>query len=162
MGNLPKAWWKLWHEFIQGWCDTDGFYEFLPVTPRAQTRFWTQAFPFTELGLLQTASVVDITYKSDSIYVILQSAQNFVPSEDPPQTCSFQDLYRDLSPELQRVIGHVEWPELPALIAIAKSVQDGTVLGVSDRSARASAHRSTQAWIIQAPNGSEINRYGPV
>ena len=63
---------------------------------------------------------------------------------------SLQDLYDHLSPEIQCTIGSVTWPDLPDLIDIVQSLQDGTVLGVSDGSVRMKEAKATHAWIIQA------------
>ena len=197
IGELPAQWWKLWQEFLTGWCGTalklpkplgwwyeggemltqccffqhehcllmqhkEDFYEFAPLGPRARTRFQLSAFPLHDTSILKQAKVVDITYKHRCIYVISQSTQNIISqsSADPPR--HFQDLYRDLSPELQRLIGSVTWPAPHELVSIGKAVQDGTALGVSDGSLRATVNKATQAWVIQAKDGSEIKGMGPV
>ena len=136
--------------------------EFAPFNATARTRFTIDAFPFNDLHLLPHTKVVDITYKHRSIYIISQSEQNFLPTPDTTQGTQFHDLYHELSPELQRIIGKVEWPPLHELINIAQSLQDGTAQGVSDGSVRTVESRASQAWIIQASNGSEIRGMGPV
>jgi len=97
-----------------------------------------------------------------SIFVISQSPQLIISTALAPRVHHFQDLYRDLPPEIQRIIGVVDWPEPKVIIDIAESVQSGMAMGVSDGSVRAREDRSSQSWIISAPNGSEITGMGPV
>lgn len=74
-----------------------------------------------------------------------------------------QDIYQNLSPELQRIIGTVEWPDYHTLLDIADSIDGGTAIGVSDGSVvRTLSDGATHAWIIQANNRSEISGRGPV
>ena len=143
----------------------DDFFEFHPFTPRSRTRFQVQAFPFTDFHLLPTVRVVvDITYKSDSIFVVLSNPLRMVEDTmTAPSITSFSDMYRDLAPELQRLIDHVEWLSTPDIIAIAKSVQEGMArIGVSDGSVRENEGRASHAWIIQTQQGSKIRGHGPV
>eukprot|EP00590_Aulacoseira_subarctica_P002636 CAMPEP_0172429796 /NCGR_PEP_ID=MMETSP1064-20121228/51869_1 /TAXON_ID=202472 /ORGANISM="Aulacoseira subarctica , Strain CCAP 1002/5" /LENGTH=201 /DNA_ID=CAMNT_0013175455 /DNA_START=317 /DNA_END=922 /DNA_ORIENTATION=- len=140
----------------------DSFFEFQPVNSRARTRFRNTPQPFSDVILLEHAKVVDIPYKSGSIFVISQSPQLIISTALAPRVHHFQDLYRDLPPEIQRIIGVVDWPEPKVIIDIAESVQSGMAMGVSDGSVRAREDRSSQSWIISAPNGSEITGMGPV
>jgi len=104
-----------------------GFYEFLPFTERARTRFSINAHQFHDVDLLSKAKVVDITRKNDSIYVLAQCDQNnIIFSEQEPPVMSLQDLYNNLSPELQRIIETIAWPSDTQLIDIANSIQQGT------------------------------------
>ena len=48
-----------------------------------------------------------------------------MPQSSEPQVHSLQDLDRNLSPDFQQVIGHVEWPSPHALLSIVESVQTG-------------------------------------
>ena len=73
-----------------------------------------------------------------------------------------QHLYKELCPTLQRIIGKVDWPSHNELIQIAEAISTGTAMGVSDGSVRTIEDRASQAWIIQAANGSEIKGKGPV
>ena len=141
--------------------DTE-LYEFAPFTPRARTRFLPQAVRCYNTALLSQSKVVDVTYHSEAIYVVSQSTQNVLPAASAPTTRSLQDLYRDLSPEMQRIIGQVKWTAHHNLIEIARSVNQGSAIGVSDGSVRASENRASQAWIIQSTDGREISGYGPV
>ena len=104
----------------------EGFYEFYPVTSRASTRFQLQAHPFEETHLLESSQVVDITIKNNTIYVISRSNQNIISSTPTPTVRDFQDLYRDLPPEVQRIVGDVDWPAPHALLEIVESVRNGT------------------------------------
>jgi hypothetical protein len=139
-----------------------GFYEFVPFTARSRTRFQLQAFPFDDLHLLQHAHVVDITYNSNSIFIIAKSPQNIISQEPDPIATSLHELYLHLSPELRRIIGHVEWPEPHTLIHLVDSVKHGTAIGVSDGSVRTNSNKATHAWIIQAQPGIEISGSGLV
>ena len=138
------------------------FYAFNPFFSRARTRFQLQANHFIEVQLLSTAKVVDIVYKSNSIFVVSQSSQNIIdPAAEPVATC-LQEMYSAMPSELQRIVGKVEWPQPHELIAIAKSISEGTAMGVSDGSVRTIEDKSTQAWVIQAIRGGEIRGLGPV
>jgi len=79
-----------------------------------------------------------------------------------PPVRSLKDLYRDLPPEVQRVIGHVEWPQPHAILDIVDSIRTGTIMGVSDGSVRTTKNRASHAWILHAPNGSKLIGRGPV
>lgn len=48
------------------------------------------------------------------------------------------------------------WADVNGLADIVQSLQNGTVMGVSDGSVRIKESRATHAWVIQAENGSEI------
>jgi hypothetical protein len=137
-------------------------FEFRPINSRARTRFEPRAYPFDEVHLLAEALVVDVTYKHKCIYVIAQSAQLVMPDIGAQAPKSLEDLFCHLPPELQRTIGSVTWPDHHALIDIIQSVQEGTLIGVSDGSARIRDAKATHAWVIQAQNGSEIWGHGPV
>mmetsp|Transcript_1672 Transcript_1672/g.2561 ORF Transcript_1672/g.2561 Transcript_1672/m.2561 type:complete len:177 (+) Transcript_1672:263-793(+) len=139
----------------------DDWYEFRPQAS-SRIRFIPTAYPFTELHLLEQTKVVDITYKNKSIYIVSQSTQRILPAPEVPNTNQLQDLYRDLSPELQRIVGNVEWPSQHELIDIAESMQNGMAMGVSDGSVQTIEDRASQAWILHAANGSEIRGMGPV
>ena len=138
------------------------FYEFPPANQRSSTRFRNEAFPFDELEILEHAMVVDITFKHQYIYVIAKSAQRVIRSPSVPSGTSLQELYSELSPELQRTIGVVQWPDFPSIVNIVQAIQDDKVIGVSDGSVRITEHKATHAWIIQAEDGSEICGGGPV
>ena len=142
--------------------NNDIYYEFLPVTPKARTRFDLHAHPFHETALLEFAMVVDVSIKSKCIYVIARSKQNIISQTSAPRASGLEDLYRHLSPEVQRIVGEVEWPDFHGLLHLAESIKTGTILGVSDGSVRTREERASQAWILQAPNGSEIIGRGPV
>ena len=139
-----------------------GLYEFLPVNATSRTRFLLQAYTVEDFSVLEQARVVDITYKSNSIYIVSQRGQDILRGPDVSKVTCLQDLYNNLSPELQRIIGHVEWPSPHALLDIVDSVIAGTMIGVSDGSVRTITDKATHAWIIQANNGSEICGSGPV
>lgn len=123
-----------------------------------------QACLFTDIDLLQQAQVVDIAFKPRCIYVIARSEQTIIESSPsvPSESARLQDLYANLPSEIQRTIGNVKWPPFPELVAIVQSIQEGTVVGVSDGSVRINEASATHAWIIQADNGSEITGHGPV
>ena len=140
----------------------DTFYTFSPTSSRARTRFCTQAQLMEDTSILCDAKVVDVVYKHQCIYVVAQSDQLVIPSPRTPRVRSLQDLYANLPPELQRTIGNVIWPEVPELIDIVQSLQEGTAIGVSDGSVRIKDAKATHAWILQAQNGSEIRGHGPV
>ena len=84
--------------------------EFPVWSPRSRTRFHCQAYPFLDVHLLPTAKVVDVAFKNSSIYVIAQASPSFVKTTAAPKVEKLQDLYRDLSPELQRLVGTITWP----------------------------------------------------
>jgi hypothetical protein len=141
----------------------ENWFEFFPVNSRSNTRFIPTAHQFYDLHLLSLSKVVDITYKHKCIYVIYQSEQNIISQPSSPQSVHhLQDLYRDLSPELQRIVGSVEWPPLHELVEIATAIDRGTAMGVSDGSVRTTENRASHAWIIHTPTGSEIKGMGPV
>ena len=140
----------------------DSYYEFSPVTPKGTTRFHGQERPFDELHLLQQAYVVDITFRNDYIYVVSRSPQHIISTAQAPAARTLLDLHRNLSPEVQRIIGEIDWPTLPNLLNLVESVKEGTVFGVSDGSVRNVEGRASHAWVIQAPNGVEIIGRGPV
>mmetsp|Transcript_750 Transcript_750/g.1137 ORF Transcript_750/g.1137 Transcript_750/m.1137 type:complete len:528 (+) Transcript_750:190-1773(+) len=140
----------------------DSYHEFLPYTARSKTRFHPQSQPFHDLHLLDESEVVDIAYKSSSIFVLSKCTPVIITTTPTPEVRSFRDLYRDLSPELQRIIGTVDWPAPQELQVIVESISAGTAMGVSDGSVRTKEKRASQAWIIQAPDGSEIKGKGPV
>ena len=136
--------------------------EFRPWNMRARTRFHCQGYPFTKTHLLQHVKVVDVTFKTDSIYVISQATPSFIPSPATPSATTLQDMYRDLSPELQRIVGTIQWPSPQELIDIVNFIRQGTAIGVSDGSVRVSEIRASHAWILQAWNGSAISGKGPI
>jgi len=67
-----------------------------------------------------------------------------------------------MSETLQRIVGHVEWPDDEALLEIAQFIHDWSAIGVTDGSVRTSTDQAMQAWIIQTQNGIEIRGKGPV
>ena len=140
----------------------DEFFAFSPYSTRARTRFQLEAHPFTDLQRLHSAQVVDIAYKSNSIFVISKSEQNIIAKTSTLMATSLQDLYNELPPEIQWLVGRVEWPQPHELIAIATSICDGRAMGVSDGSVRTLENRASQAWIIQAMRGDEIRGFGTV
>lgn len=111
---------------------------------------------------MSEAKVVDITIKNSSIYVISQSPLTVIPVTKAPTIRSFKDLYRDLPPEIQRVVGTVDWPSHNALLDIVDSITAGTAIGASDGSVRPSENKASHAWIITTPQGGEIVGRGPV
>ena len=140
----------------------DGLYEFSPLNDRSRTRFQLQAFPCDDPEIIREAKVVDVAFKRQCIYVISQSSPNIIPRGREIRVQSLQELYRDLPPELQRIIGRVSWPEPHEMIEIAEAVRRGSAIAVSDGSVRTSEDRASQAWIIQTPSGGEITGKGPV
>jgi hypothetical protein len=136
VGTLPNSWWKLWREFLCGWCGTalqlpeplgrwfagaemltqccfflhgrrlimqqiDQFYVFEPYNSRTRTRYQTHAYPILDVAFLSTAKVVDIVYKSQSIFIVSQSEQSIIPTAPPPTINTLQDLYNDLQHQEQ-------------------------------------------------------------
>ena len=140
----------------------EGFYEFLPYSPRSRTRYQRQAYTFEDIHLLEFAKVVDITFKGENIYIVAMSNQNIIEEPNRPHNHCLQDLYSDLPVELQRIIGKVEWPAPHHLLDIVNSVASGHLIGVSDGSVREAQGKATHAWIIQSETGSEIRGSGPV
>ena len=140
----------------------DSLYEFLPFNDRSRTRFQIQAFICDDIELLQRAKVVDVAFKHQSIYVVSQNTPSIFSATSAPLGQTLQDLYRDLPPELQRIIGKVTWPSPHDMIHIVDAVRQGVAIGASDGSVRTLDDRASQAWIIQASNGSEIRGQGPV
>jgi len=140
----------------------DDLYELLPVNSSVRTIFQTQAFLSNETIGLSTVRVVDITYKHNRIYVIAQSALKFITTDNVQVERTLQDLYNNLSPELQRTIGTVQWPAFTDIIGVAQLIQEGPVIGVSDGSLRLKESKATHVWVIQAEDGREIRGSGPV
>ena len=137
-------------------------FEFLPFTERSRTRFQKQAYPLDDSHSLSQAMVVDVSHREDSIYIVAKSAQNIIRQTPEPEVHNLRDLYRNLSPELQRIVGSVEWPDMESMVDIVNAITHGTGMGVSDGSVRPLTGKATHAWIFQAGNGSAISGSGPV
>jgi len=115
---------------------------------------------FKDLTKIQA---VDITIKSDSIYVISRHSILAILSQpDPNAPKSIIDLYNQLPSSLQRIIGSVTWPEPACLDKIADAIKAGAVIGASDGSVRRAEALSSQAWILHAADGSELTGKGPI
>lgn len=140
----------------------DDWLEFHPWNSRARTRFPRQAHPFSDTHFLQHAKIVDVTYKNSSIYVILQATPSLITADDAPPVTNLQDLYRDLTPELQRIVGTIHWPAPQEILDLVDSLRNGTAMGVSDGSVRTFENWASHAWILHALNGSAISGNGPV
>ena len=134
----------------------------LPCVVFSSTIQIDQAHPFYETEPLVNAEVVDISFKPSYIYVVARSNQNIIASTQAPRIHGIKGLHQHLSPEVQRRLGSVMWPTPNELFDLVDSIQTGTVLGVSDGSVRPRDGRASYAWILQAPNGSEISGRGSV
>ena len=144
----------------------DHYFEFIPFTPQSRTRFHTTPRQISDLSFsdcLGDLKAVDITIKSDSIFIVAQhSVKDFISDEQPLTINSIIDFYDQLPESLRRLIGHIEWPEPECLTKLANAIQDGTVIGASDGSDRKNVSLSSHAWILQAEDGSELVGRGPV
>jgi len=140
----------------------DKLYEFLPANERTRTKFHKDPLLFNGQTSLQDIKLVDIVYRHDYIYVVSQADLALLPNRSAPAAFTLQDLYNTLSPNLQRLIGKVSWPEDEQLYALAQAVKDGKAVGVSDGSVRQTDEQATHAWIIQANRDIEIKGHGPV
>ena len=140
----------------------DEWVEFPSWSSRTRTRFRCEAFAFDDMDLLVHVKVVDVTFRATCIYVIAQASPVFVDSTSPPRARTLQDLYRDISPDLQRIMGTVQWPSPHELVDIVDSIRQGTAIGVSDGSVRTTEGRASHAWIIHGANGCAISGMGPV
>jgi len=136
--------------------------EFPPWNSRSCTRFQHQGQPFLDTPSIQHLKVVDVTFKASCIYVIVQATPPFVTMADSLPVTTLLDMYRDLYPELQMIVGEVTWPAPHEILDIVDSMRKGTVVGVSDGSVRVYENRASHAWILQAMNGSVISGKGPV
>jgi len=136
--------------------DRDKYFEYLPYNSRSRTRFQLHHIPFL-------ATHVDITIKSDSIYVISRNSILAISSQpDPNAPKSIIDLYNQLPSSLQRIIGSVTWPEPACLDKIGDAIKAGAVIGASGGSVRRAEALSSQAWILHAADGSELTGKGPI
>ena len=146
--------------------NTTQCYEYLPYNTRSRTRFSLRRTPFLETDLLSDSSkvrVVDVTVKEDSIYIIAQHPiTDWITQPTTQQAKSVLDLYAQLPPPLQRIIGKVDWPEPESLDKLATAISEGRAIGVSDGSVRRNAALSSHAWIIHASDGSLVTGMGPV
>lgn len=138
------------------------WYELRPYFPQTRTRYALDPVPFTELHLLPEAKVVDVSKRGDSLYIISQSRQDIIPSRMTRTATTIQDLYTTLPLSLQRLMGHIEWPDEVTTRSLAEAIRQGKAVGASDGSVRAKDDQASHAWIIQAPNGAEIIGRGPV
>mmetsp|Transcript_22446 Transcript_22446/g.32149 ORF Transcript_22446/g.32149 Transcript_22446/m.32149 type:complete len:919 (-) Transcript_22446:249-3005(-) len=138
------------------------WYELQPYLPQSRTRYALDPVIFTDLHLLSEAKVVDVTKRGDSIYIVSQSHQRVVPSQIRPPVTTIQQLYTALPFPLQRLMGHIEWPDEATTAALAEAIRQGQAVGASVGSVRATENKASHAWIIQAPNGAEIIGKGPV
>mmetsp|Transcript_27186 Transcript_27186/g.38960 ORF Transcript_27186/g.38960 Transcript_27186/m.38960 type:complete len:230 (+) Transcript_27186:1568-2257(+) len=59
-------------------------------------------------------------------------------------------------------MGHIQWPDEDVTRCLAEAIRQGKAVGVSDGSVRTKADMASHAWILQAPDGSEIGGFGPV
>jgi len=87
------------------------WYEFRPFNLRSRTHFHETPHPFHDLHLLTEAKVVDISRRAGSIYVILQNCQIIVARAPNSNVTTLQDLYATMPHPLQRIIGHIDWPD---------------------------------------------------
>ena len=141
----------------------DAYLEFSPYTPRSRTCFTLATQPFHDALDLTRLRAADITFKGNSIFVIAShSVTNIIHSDQNSAPTTIFDLYAQLPPSLQRLIGKIDWPPHATLERITSSISDGTLVGASDGSVRYEEALSTHAWILQAPDGSEIADNGPV
>lgn len=138
------------------------WYEYRPVTPMSRTRFLDDPIPFADIHLLQEANVADIKYTDGVIYVVTKSAQIIIPKAPDQEVHTLQDLYTQLPLSKQRIMGHIQWPDEDATRRLAEAIRQGKAVGVSDGSVRTKADMASHAWILQAPDGSEISGFGPV
>jgi len=128
----------------------DDWIEFLPWNTRSRTRFHHDAHEFTDLHLLRHAKIVDVTYKNSSIYVVSQATPSVVPVPPSQAVVSIHDLYRDLPPDIQRIVGTIQWPDPHKILDVVDSIRSGTAMGVSDGSVRLSENRASHAYYTRS------------
>ena len=138
------------------------WFEFSPYHPTSRTRYALTKRTFRDLHLLKHAEVVDVTHRGDSIYIISKNRQHVIPSSAATEISTIRDLYSSLPRSLQRLMGHIEWPDEETTKALADAIRQGTAVGASDGSVRTKEGRASHAWILHAPNGAEIIGKGPV
>ena len=140
----------------------NNWYELRPYHPASRTRFSLDPILFSDLHVLPDAYVVDVSKRSDSLYIVSKSRQNIIASTRANPASSIQDLYTALPLSLQRLMGHIEWPDEETTRSLAEAIRQGKAVGASDGSVRAKEDKASHAWIIQAPDGAEIVGKGPV
>jgi len=143
--------------------DNNRYLEFPPYHPRSRTRFTTASRPFTDDLPLHRVKAVDVAFGSGCIFVTFQhSILDLIPRHSEEEPSTLADLYAQLSPPIQRLLGKIDWPSSGTLDKLAESLKDGTIVGASDGSVRYEEALSSHAWILQARDGSEITGSGPV
>jgi len=136
VGTLPPSHWTLWKDFLNRMCGTS-------LRLPDPLGGW-----FTDVDILTR--------------IISQSDQIIVSQPNPTDVQTIQDLYATLPQPLQRLMGHIEWPDEDTTFRLAEAIRQGTAVGVSDGSVRATADLASHAWILQGPDGAEIIGKGPV
>ena len=87
----------------------------------------------------------------ECIYVLsTQAVNHMIPCSRTTEATSIQDLYAQLLPHVQRIIGRVDWPEVSQMEALATALAEGTAIGASDGSLRTNEGLASHAWVIQA------------